>query len=510
MGKSKQLAINMIANVVNLAATLAISFFLSPIIVAKLGTESYGFVTLSNNFVNYISLIVIALNSVSGRFITIKIHQKDYKAANIYYNSVLVANVFFSLVLVIPSVLLVYNLEHVVNISSTMVLDVKILFALVFISFYVSIIGNVYSVSTYAKNRLELAAARNTLLNIFRAVVLIGIFSLFTPSIIWVGVVSLAVSILTVVTNISFSRRLLPELKLNIKEFRLSAVKELASSGVWNTISQVGQILLSGLDLLLTNIFISPSLMGVLSIAKTIPDLLGTVANALVSAFAPSFTALYAQNRIDELLKEIKQSTKIVSLLFGIPFGGWLIFGQNFFELWMPTQDSSLLYRLSVITSLGLFVNGGVSCIYNVFTVTNKLRINSISLVCSGILNTLIVLLALKYTNLGIYAVAGVSVIILILRNLIITIPYAAKGCLGQKWYYFYSDVLQTVLGTLAVCIVGIAVKKIIYVHSWFTLILAAGVVGSISLIIEYCLFLNTAEKTAVKRVLKKVRIGGR
>lgn len=504
MREKKQLAINMIANIVNLFANLAISFFLSPIIVAKLGAESYGFVTLANNFVNYISLITIALNSVSGRFITIKIHQKDYNGANVYYNSVLVTNIIFCVILFVPSVIFIGSLEKVINISATIIWDVKILFSLVFFSFYISVIGNVYYVATFAKNRLELAAARNMVLNVFRAIVLICVFTVFTPNIIWMGIVSLLVSIFTVLTNIRYARKLLPELKLNIKEFHISAVKELLSSGYWNTISQVGQILLNGLDLLLTNLFISPQLMGIVSISKTIPDILASVSGTLVSAFSPSFTILYAKGKKKELLKEIKQSIKIVGLILGIPFGGWLAFGQEFFMLWIPTENSRLLYQLSVLASFTLFVNGGVSCIYNIFAVTNKLKVNSISLICSGVLNTLVVLLLLKTTNLGVYAIVGTSVVILILRNLFVSIPYAAKVCLEQKWYYFYGDVLKIAINTLGVYAIGLWVKCIISIDTWGKLFFAGCVVTVISILIEYFFALSWQERKICKEFFSK------
>ena len=504
MEKKRQLIINMFANSLNLAANLAISFFLTPIIMGKLGSESYGFVTLANNFVNYISLVTVALNSVSGRFITIKIHRNDYEGANIYYNSVLAANIILTCILFVPSVIFIYKLETFINISPELITQVKILFSMVFVSFYVSIIGNVYYVATFAKNRLELSAIRNMGLSIFRSVFLIAVFSVFKPNILWISATSLIVSVCTVLINYSLSKKLLPQLKINIKSFRLYAIKELLSSGCWNMISQLGQTLLNGLDLLLTNLFVSPSLMGTLSVSKTIPDILGSVSGTLVSAFSPSYTILYAKGKTEELLREIRQSIKIVGFIFGIPFGGWLALGYDFFALWLPTENTSLLYKLSVITSMGLFVNGGVSCIYNIFSVTNKLKVNSVSLIISGLLNSLVVLVLLKTTDLGIYAVAGVSVVILMFRNLFITIPYAAKVCLGQKWYFFYPDVIKTAAKTLLVFFIGFMIKRLIPVTSWFILIADAGTIAVIALLIEFIFLLKKEERKVIFSFLKK------
>ena len=102
--KNKALVINMISSAVAVGVHLAISFFLSPYIVAKLGVEANGFVTLASNFVGYASLISIALNSMAGRFITIKFYQDDLAEANKYYTAVTLGNYVLSLFMVIPAV----------------------------------------------------------------------------------------------------------------------------------------------------------------------------------------------------------------------------------------------------------------------------------------------------------------------------------------------------------------------------------------------------------------------
>lgn len=68
---------------------------MTPFIVEKIGVEANGFVSLANNFVEYAQLITIAVNSMAGRFITIKLHQKNTDDANKYFSSVFIANLIF-------------------------------------------------------------------------------------------------------------------------------------------------------------------------------------------------------------------------------------------------------------------------------------------------------------------------------------------------------------------------------------------------------------------------------
>src|SRR5690606_37858208 len=82
------LVVNLLGSIIAFGANLVINLFLPPYIVRELGIEANGFILLATNFVAYAALFSIALNSMSGRFITIEIHRNNYNKANIYYSSV--------------------------------------------------------------------------------------------------------------------------------------------------------------------------------------------------------------------------------------------------------------------------------------------------------------------------------------------------------------------------------------------------------------------------------------
>ena len=66
MNSNKQLAINMVAQMLSFVVGIAISFFVTPYIVNNVGVDAYGFVGLANSFINYAGIVIIALNSMSG------------------------------------------------------------------------------------------------------------------------------------------------------------------------------------------------------------------------------------------------------------------------------------------------------------------------------------------------------------------------------------------------------------------------------------------------------------
>lgn len=494
LSKNKTLFINLIAQLFSFIVNLGINFLLTPYIVNNVGSSAYGFVSLGNNLITYIQVISVALNSMASRFITIKIVEGKMEEANRYFTSVLFANIFISVVLFFPSAICIIFLEHLLNIPVENVIDVKILFSLLYLNFVVGIVFSVYSVSTFAKNKIYLTSLKTIVAYIIKVIVLVVLFSCFKISIWYIGLAGLIYSCYIALSHYRYKKKLLPEIKINKKFFDIKKVKELVFSGVWNSITQIGQILLEGVDLLISNIFIGPVQMGILSISKAIPSMLLSAISTVNSVFMPDFTIEYAKGNKEKLLHSIKQSMKILTIFSSIPIAILIVYSKEFFQLWVPEQDAQLLQIISLISIGPVLISGGINCIYSVFTVLDKVKTNSICLISTGVINVLIVIVLLKNTNLGIFAVAGVSSLIGIIRNLCFTIPYGAK-CLKLKWYTFYPDVLRTIMFVILVSLIGFVIKTLIMVDTWFGLILNVIIVGILGFCIEFIVSLNKEEK---------------
>lgn len=504
---NKRLIINMIANLLAFFVSAGINFVIAPYLINTVGSEAYGFVGLATNFVSYASLMTIALNSMAGRFISIKIHQSDYEGAKGYYNSVLMANTVMSILLIFPSIFCVLFLNKILNISDEIYFDVQMLFALLFLNFIISTLGSTFSVATFTRNRLDLSSMRSIESNLLKVVVLVILFYFFNPSITYIGVATFLSTLYIVITNIYYTKILVPELRISKKYYNFKLVLELISSGIWNTIIRVGQLLLGGLDLLISNIFIGAAAMGTLAISRTVPMFITSLVAILASVFMPMFTIDFAKNNISGLIKDIKQSMKILGILIAVPISLLIVYGDIFYSLWVPTEDASLLQNLSVVSVITIAFSGSINTIYNIFTVTNKLKANAMWLIITGLINTLIVFLLLKTTTLGLYAIVGVSTIISILRNLLFTAPYGAK-CLNVKWNMFYPEIFKSILSVIIGIIVALPFKVLLNVDSWLQLALIVIISALIGICLNILLILNKREREIFIRLIKNKLIG--
>ena len=505
MNPSQQLLINMSASFVSYGVSLFISFFLSPYIVETIGVEANGFVGLANNFVSYASIITIALNSLAGRFITISLTRGDEESANRYFTSVFFANLAIALVLGLVGGIIILFLDRLINVPAALLGDVRWLFVFVFLNCILSVVGSVFTVATFARNKLYLSSLREIEANLARALCIIGLFALGTPRVCFLGAASLVSGSYTLIRNVRYTGQLLPEIRIQRKYFDLRAVRELIASGIWNTINRLGQILIDGLDLLITNLFVDATAMGILGLAKTVPNLISGLMGSIVGVFSPNYTILYAQEKYDELLAQIKQSMKIMGVITNIPIIILVTCGQDFFINWQPTLDPVMLNLLSILTIGCLIFSGGINCLYGIFTVVNRMKANSVVVLAGGAVSTLLVLLLVNTTDLGVYAVAGVSTVVSIIRNLAFTAPYGAK-CLNQKWYVFYPEIFKPVLFVIISVLLSSVLLPLIPLAGWLGFFTKAAASGILSLAVGIWIVLNKNDRRFLQSKLIRRR----
>ena len=501
MGKNRQLFINLITTLFVLVINLLINFVLSPYIVKTIGEEAYGFIQLANSFVSYATILTTALNSMASRFITIEIHKKNYKEANEYFSSVLLANIFIVLVFLVPAIILIYYLEHIINIPDYLIVDVKLLFTFIIINFFATLIGGVFAIATYATNKLYLTSIKNMESNFIKAGLLVVLFMFLKPSVFYIGLATLIAGIFVIIFNIKYTKDLLPDIKIDKNNYRASKVKTLLSSGMWNSITNLGNTLADGLDLIISNLAISSYVMGLVAIAKLPGTIMNTILSGISNVFQPQMITFYSKGDMDGMIEESKKAMKISGVFGNIPFVYLLVLGFGFFKIWMPESDTSILYILGCISFINVFTGGVISPLYNLYTIANKVRDNAILRIALGVISTLLVLLLLKYTNFGVYAIVGVSALVGLVASFVVT-PLQLCYLLNIKKLTYFPIIIRYILTTCIMYFVCYFASKMFTMSNWINVGISVVTIGLIGLIINYFVLLNKDDRKALLSIV--------
>lgn len=507
IGRNQQLAINMAAQVISTVVSFCISFFLTPYIIENVGVEANGFVSLANNFTGYASIITAALNSMAGRFITISIHRDDYENVNKYMSSVFMANLISSLVLSVPAVLLVLNMSNWFDVPVGILSDVQILWTFLFLNFMLSNVTIVFGVAAFSKNRLDIQSGTKIITSLLRAGIIVVAYILFDTRVWYLGATTLLCSIVSVVVNVYCTRRFLPYAKISRAYFDVEKIRELLASGVWNSISKISNILSEGLDLIVANLFIDSTAMGVISLAKQMPTYILSFSGTLSSVFSPQLTISYAKNDMEDIKRQLLSAIKLLGFVVCIPLSIMYAYGDVFFRLWAPTQDANLLQTIAIVASLEFPLVLPLEPLWNVFTTTNKVKQSSLYLVVNSAATILIVFILLNFATTEfqkMMIIVGVSTAFSIIRALTFLPLYGAK-CLNFKWYTFYKPAFQNLLAVVVLTAISLLIKKAFVLDSWIDLIAASCVTAAISFVINYFTLLNKYERSVLmSKILRK------
>lgn len=506
MENKKQIAKNMAAQTVSFCLTILVSFFLTSFIVGKIGADVYGFVGLANNVTSYVTVFTVAINSLANRYITIDYVKGDITSANKYFSSVTAANILAVAVVAVPAVLLLCNLERVVNIPTGHVTDIKILWALVFSLFGLQLVFGRLEIATFATNRLDKTAMRTMESNIIKVITLVVLYMAFEAKVWYVGVSSVICGLYLIAANVHNMRTLTPELGFSRKLVSGNAVKEMLGTGIWNSANQMSQLLFNGLDLLIANLFIGAAEMGLLSIAKTPPMHLIAFIGMAAGVFYPNMTIAYAKGDIGEFVKETKFAIRICGLICSVPIMGVIVFGEPFYGIWLPTLSAAEIHEiqiLSVLTLLPQVFSIYIFPLYQINTLTCKLKLPSIINIILGAVNVAAVFLLLEFTDLGLYAIAGVSSVLLLFRILIF-VPMYASSNIKTKYSTFYPPLIRGVVLNVLLAAVFYAIKSVFGCGDLKTFIPAIAISGVIGYIIGFIVLSDKSDREKIKNIIKK------
>lgn len=307
--------------------------------------------------------------------------------------------------------------------------------------------------------------------------------------------------------NVVYTKRYLSQLKIQRKDFDFQYIRRLLSSGVWSLVNKLSSILLDGLDLLFTNVFIGPLEMGALALSRTITTMFYSLRGTLDYPFAPPMTECYARGDIDGVIRNARMGNKILGIIMIAPMAAFAVYGTSFFRLWVPNQDSGMIQTLALLAMLNLLASACINTVFSVFGVTNHVRIPALITLLNGVLSVTINVILLNFTDLGVYAIAGTGSILGMIRNYVFTPLYGAH-CLNVKKSTFYHEILTGNFCLVLNLGVGFLFHRFVSSGpTWISLILSAGTMAVVCIVINFFVVLDKQEQNAVFASIKK-RLG--
>lgn len=494
---SKKLVKTMLVTGLAFVVNYLITLFLTPYITTHVGTAAYGYVSLAKNMAQYATIITLALNSFAARHIAVAYHNDDMETANTYFSSTFFGDVVLGAIILAVALICITLLDRLLVIDAHLVRDVEMLFTLVFIRFFAVTVFSVYGTGAYIANKLDVTGIFKLLSYLTEAAVLFVLFRLLPPNVYLVGVGLMAASAVLIFSDVYIARRHTPQLRISRSAFKKSAVKKLVADGIWSSINDLGALLHSGLDLAVCNLMLTPLAMGQLAIAKSIDVIFHSLYHVVGHAFQPMFLRSYAEKNMSRLVSQLKLSMKLSALLSNLAFAGFFALGMVYYKIWIPGEDIALVYRLTVITVLTSVASGSMKPLYYIYTLTVKQKFPCIVTLVTGALNVISMLLLLKFTDMGVYAVVWTTVVLVAFINFVSNPLYMAH-VLHLPKRTFYPEIVRNILSCAVLTLVFKMLSLFYLPAGWLTLFACIAVYAAIGAVLHFSIVLTRKEQHAI------------
>ena len=506
-----RLSVNMMANMAAFFISMVVSIWLTPFIINSLGAEAYGFIPLTQQLISYMTVITIALSSMSGRFFTFAYKSGDNNSAEEYFNTTIIASLILSFFISIILIFITVYINRIVTVPSNLMFDVRISLIVYGVIFIISLLGSCFGIAMFCEDRLDINGVLSSINTIIRSILIITLLTINSPRMWFVSLGTLLAAVMLFVQNIYYFKKLLPNIKIDLNRFSAIKLKEILSTGIWSSINYVGAVLFLQIDLLVANWALGARGAGEYSAVLQLSNLFRGFVSSITIVFAPTMVILYAKQNMQELVKYSNKSVKITGLLLGLPIGLACGLGESILTLWLGAsfKDYGALFFLMTIH---LSINLSVQPLFGVFSATKNVKVPAIVTLIMGLANFMLaIMLSIKF-KMGAYGIVISAAIVLTMKNLIFTPIYSAKVT-NQHFSSYYKGLLIPVIGVCLVAILSMVLHRVVDIKDVFQLFGTTLLISSIYCVGIYLFALNRGEKnkfkSAVCRRLNLRSIGG-
>lgn len=501
----KQSALNLTFNIASMAVSMGLSFWITPYLTNSIGSEAYGLIPLTQQFINYLTVITVSITSISGRFFSIARRRGSQREAQEYFSSTLYATVIVCALLLVPFIVSVFAIDKIINIPDGFLRDVQKTQVIFIAVFLITFITSAFNDGPFSENKLFYTSGINIINILTKTVVTVSLCLCFQPKIWFVSVGVLIGAAVALILSVLAFKRLIPDVRISLKPH--NRVREILSSGIWISVSEIGVILFLQIDLFVSNHFVPLQEAGEYAVVLQLPTILRTFSGSIISIFVPVVVGLFAQGKMDEMKAYVNNAVKYTGIVLSLPIGILCGLGGTLLSLWINPDFAKYQLVLSILT-IHLSINLSVQTVTSIQTAMAKLKIPAFVTLIMGCVNFGLACLFAGPFKMGVLGIAVAGGIVLTCKNLLFTPIYVAH-ITGSKWYTYFLGVVKPFFTTLAVSLFCYVVQQTIQIPNLPAFVGVCCVVGIIYFVFVWFCMINKSERAQfIGFVMKKLKRG--
>lgn len=482
------------------------TLLLTPFIIRTLGQAEYGVYKLSASVVAYLLLLDLGVGNAITRYIAKfrasgekEQSQKFLGVATIYYTVIALVALIAGVVLIA-----VFPKAFAKGLTAS---EIKLGQELLFIT----MINAAVTLGTAAYNNVIIAYERFT---VSKGVPIIQIIVRMVLTVVMlkggfgsVGIVMVNL-LMTVVCRGFFIIYVLFRLKLRpkFKGIEISFVKEIILYSSMILIQMIATQLNATVDQILIGSLVASSaaILAVYSVGTQVTQYFQSMGTAFTGVLMPGIVKM-VESGVDSktLTDEMIRIGRIILIVLGLIWGGFLACGQQFITLWAGADNSNAYFVAVILMTAYMFILTE-SIGTQILWAMNQHKEQAILKGIIVLLNILLTVVLIKWQPL-IGATIGTFISLVLGDVVVMNVIFRKK--LKMNLGYYYKGLTKGILPCIAVATaVGFVAKHFLKNGGWISLLLEVAIICLVYAVCILMFGMNTYEKNMVLSVLRKFK----
>ena len=500
---NRRIAKNTIFLYIRMAFVLIVSLYTTRIVLKVLGVEDYGIYNVVSGFVSMFAFVNTTMSTGIQRFYNFSLGKGDCLEVNKVYNSALLIQVLFAIVAVILlETFGVWYLEHKMVIPEIRKTAARWVYQFTSISLLFVMLQIPYSAAILAHERMDYYA----FVSIFDVIAKLGM-ALAIPyvegdKLIWYGLFFFSVSLANFLLYFIYCKRNFSEIKVN--KYRDSSLfKSMLSFSGWNLFGIFSFMFKSQGSNLLLNSFFGPVLNAANGVATMVSNAVQSFQTNIALAFRPQLVQSYASSsftRTKVLFYSLSKISYLLLLAIAIP----VILEINILlRLWLGDIIPDYTIPFTILSIISLIISALHAPLTQIIHASGRMKTYQIvmGIIISAVVPLSWLFLKLGFSPTSVFYVTIVITLINYIACLFITrtiFPFSLKE-------YSKKVIIPCLLSTVLIPLIPVFLVLVLKT-SLLRFILVCIVDVICSVIVIYCLVLDSAEKAILNAFLRRFK----
>jgi len=331
----------------------AVTFFLTPFLIASIGTDHYGLFVLLMSVSGLMGIMDLGLGQATLRYVAHYYGRNDLDGVNRVVGATFFVYIFSG---VTGWSILFFGAPFIVSILSVpqgeVELSVKLLHLTAF-NFGISFISGAFSSIPQALRRFDISTKMSVVQNIFQVCGTVGIlvagYGIY-ELVVW----SVVTSIFNQAISIVVVKRLIPRIRLRPTPTR-EGLREIFGYGIYSLATNIMGMIWGQADRLLLGILVNPASVGYLTVPQQISFRGSGIVASAGGALFPKFSSMEDRGSIRQLYLVSTWIMLCATVALFVPF---TILIPDFLRLWINPEFAAKSSFIGQLIACSCIVRG--------------------------------------------------------------------------------------------------------------------------------------------------------